>query len=595
MNKVRSLYHYFFTRLSFYPLLSGYAIASLLSFLSRQTFIMSNQGYAPLGTISMTVWIFTLSGVSLISFLAPKPFWPLICWLSWFSYAIPTLSANSLNIWMLTGVLFLMVILTYLVWKDTKLLFGTAYKIQYAELPYEKWLFRLAIVLVTGVSLFFLAYIGIYRYLAYYSPCFDFGIFTQMFESMRTTFLPTTTCERYEELSHFAVHFSPIYYVLLPLYCIFPHPITLAFSQALVVASSVIPLALIARRMGFSKWQTILAAICIAVYPALHGGTFYDLHENCFLTPLLLWFFYFLEKNSYLGMVLSAIGVCLVKEDAPVYIAFIALYLIFSNRKKLFGIGLFCLAVGYFAVVVALLARYGEGAMNWRYGHLMIVGEDSLVAVVVNVIRNPIHALSVAFTANKIGYLLQMFLPMAGVALLIKRADRIILLGPMVLINLLPEWEYQYSIYFQYNFGTVAILFYLALLNLKDLSPKFKQFLLIVMATASIISYTALCSPYLSVSDAYEMNQENIQIYNKAVEKIDRDRSVAATTFFVPHLYDCPELYEIQYNSTAEQLLLMTNNEEAMKYYEYFLRKGYTVTWEVDGVVALLEKTSNNP
>ena len=109
MNKVRSLYHYFFTRLSFYPLLSGYAMASLFSFLSRQTFIMSNQGYAPLGTISMTVWGLTLLGVSLISFLAPKPFWPLICWLAWFSYAIPTLSANSLNIWMLTGALFLMV------------------------------------------------------------------------------------------------------------------------------------------------------------------------------------------------------------------------------------------------------------------------------------------------------------------------------------------------------------------------------------------------------------------------------------------------------------------------------------------------------
>lgn len=594
MKKLSSIFGYFYTRLSFYPLFSGVAMASLCAFLSRMTYPMADQqSYAPLASLSLTVWALILIGTTLLACLPPKPLWPLVCWLSWIFYALPVMAANHSNTWMLTGVLFLIVLLTYQVWKDTKRLVAESKRWYGAEIPCSKWVFGISIGAVTCVSAFLLAYIGIYRYLAYYSPCFDFGIFTQMFESMRTTFLPTTTCERYKELSHFAVHLSPIYYVLLPIYCIFPHPITLALSQALVVASSVIPLALIARRLKFSRWQTILASICLALYPALHGGTFYDLHENCFLTPLILWFFYFLEKNSYLGMVFASIGVFLVKEDAPIYIAFIALYLIFSNRKKLFGVGLFALSVGYFFFAIAILAKYGEGAMNWRYMNLMRLGEDSLFSVVLNIIQNPAYALSVCFNADKIAFLLQILLPMAGAALLIKRADRIILLGPLVLITLLSDYVYQHSIYFQYNFGIIAILFYLALLNLKDLAPKFKQFILIIMATASIISYTALCSPYLSVGDAYHANQENIEIYNEAVEKIDRDRSVAASTFLVPHLYDCKELYEVQMNSNTEQILLIMGDETAQKYYDRFLRIGYTVTWEVEGVIALLEKTAS--
>ena len=591
MKNATALFRYFYTRLSFYPLFTGVAIASLCSFLNRVLFLMADgQTYAPLSSLSFPLWALILLGSTVVACLPPKPFWPLICWLSWFFFAIPVIAANYCNTWMLTGVLFLLVLLTYLVWKDTRILFTENKRWKVTEIPCSKWSFGVIIGTVTFLSAFLLAYLGIYRYLIYYSPCFDFGIFTQMFESMRTTFLPTTTCERFKELSHFAVHLSPIYYVLLPIYCIFPHPITLALSQALVVASSVIPLVLIARRMNFSRWQTILAAICIAAYPALHGGTFYDLHENCFLTPLILWFFYFLEKNSHLGMILTSIGVFLVKEDAPVYIAFIALYLIFSNRKKLFGVGLLALSIGYFFFALAILAKYGEGAMNWRYMNLMLPGQDSLIYVVLNIVQNPAHALSVCFSVEKIEFLLQIFLPMAGAALLIKRADRIILLGPLVLITLLSDYVYQHSIYFQYNFGIIAILFYLALLNLKDIAPKFKQFILIVMATASVISYVSLCSPYMTVGNTYKNNQENIQIYNEAVEKIDRDRSVAATTYLVPHLYDCKELYEVQYDSDAEQILLMMGDEASQSFYDYFLVCGYEVTWEVDGVIALLEK-----
>lgn len=592
MKQLRAIFDYFYTRFSFYPVFTGFAVASLVGFLTRETVYLANGELGTMTPLSLTMWLAVFAGATLLSLLPPKFLWPPVTYGAWFCYAIPMLCANHSNVWMLTALLFLMALLTYFVLRDTKELFAENSSLSRMRIPYEKPVFAGLVALLSLVSVLLLAIIGVYRYLAYYSPCFDFGIFTQMFESMRTTFLPTTTCERYGELSHFAVHLSPIYYVLLPLYCIFPSPITLAISQALVVGSSVIPLVLIARRMDFSRWQAVAIGACIAFFPALHGGTFYDLHENCFLTPLLLWFFYFLECNSHIGMVLTALSVCLVKEDAAVYIAFIALYLIFSGRKKLFGTGLLVLAVSYFLFAVMMLANFGEGAMNWRYQNLMLEGEDSLVAVVVNVFKNPAYAMSVSFNAEKVEFLLQLLLPMAGTALLIRRADRIILLGSVVLITLLSDYVYQHSIYFQYNFGIIAILFYLALLNLRDLAPRRKQYLTICMAVASILSYAAFCSPYLSVTDAYYNNTDTIEIYNEAVEQVDRDRSVAATTFFVPHLYDCKELYEVGYDSDAEQILLMTDSEEGWNYYHAFLEQGYTVVWEHKGFAALLHRSA---
>lgn len=46
-----------------------------------------------------------------------------------------------------------------------------------------------------------------------------------------------TTCERDRVLSHFAVHVSPIYYLFLPFYALFPLPVTLEVLQALLLAS----------------------------------------------------------------------------------------------------------------------------------------------------------------------------------------------------------------------------------------------------------------------------------------------------------------------------------------------------------------------
>ena len=239
-----------------------------------------------------------------------------------------------------------------------------------------------------------------YRVLTYRAPTFDFGIFSQMFHQMRTTGLPVTTVEQDGPLSHFAVHVSPIYYLLLPFYCIYPKPVTLQVLQAAVLASAVIPLWRLCRRHGFSAGVSAGVCLLLLLYPAYSGGTSYDIHENVFLTPLILWMFDGIDREKRWEALLCGGLTLLVKEDAAVYVAVVALWLIL--RAWLRGVqpvgagdrwGSAGWRTGVVLLVTAYLSRYGDGVMTNRYQNFMYGGSGSLFSVILAVLLSPMKVI----------------------------------------------------------------------------------------------------------------------------------------------------------------------------------------------------------
>lgn len=129
-------------------------------------------------------------------------------------------------------------------------------------------------IILTGFALLFFVFVSVWtvcRVLSYSCPTFDFGIFSQMFHQMKTSGLPTTTVERDGLLSHFSVHVSPIFYLLLPFYSLYPKPVTLQVLQAAVLVSAVIPLWKLCRRHGLSPAVSVLLSLLLLLYPAYSG------------------------------------------------------------------------------------------------------------------------------------------------------------------------------------------------------------------------------------------------------------------------------------------------------------------------------------
>ena len=468
-------------------------------------------------------------------------------------------------------------------------------------------------VLIFGVavSLFFggvVAAIGVMRYLGYSAPNFDFGIFCQMYANMAKTGIPVTTVERDGLLSHFSVHTSPILYLLLPFYFIFRTPITLAVGQAVILYSGVVPLLLIGRRRGLSNPLLALLSVAYAAYPAIGTGCFYDFHENCFLLPLLLWTFWFSECRRPIPFFVFALLTLSVKEDAFVYLAIFAVFLFFGEKRWKTAIPLLVLSLGYFLFVSHLMKQNGEGVMSWRYSNLLPNGESGLFGVVVTVFTQPGYVLTQIFStsagdAGKFKYLCALLLPLGGLPCVTRKASRWILLTPL-LLNLLTMYVYQPNINFQYSFGIIAFLFYAATLNLSELSLRARTFTagsLVFAAAACVVAFSLLVAPMIPANaDHMKAWKDKHDTITETLSKIPNNASVAASTYFVPHLSQHTELYETYYHTSSGRI------KTDCDYYVFDIRygidekqesqiarlteSGYRETFREDGTILVLTR-----
>lgn len=422
--------------------------------------------------------------------------------------------------------------------------------------------------LTAGIALLFFLFVSgwtVGRYCSFSSPNYDFGIFSQMFYYMKTMLKPLTTLERDGLLSHFAVHVSPTYYLLLPFYAFFPSPMTLQVLQAAILASAVIPAWKIGKNHGFSQFGRMLICAILLLYPAYSGGTSYDFHENCFLTPLLLWLLYALEKKNIPITAVLTLLTLGVKEDAAVYVAVIGLWLAVRGllrgirREKwhfVTGFAMIAGAVAWFVLVTGYLSSDGEGVMTYRYNNFFFNSSSSLLTVIQVVVMNPLKAVYECLDAEKLGYLALTMLPLLGLPLITRRYERYLLLIPYLLVNLMPDYQYQHDIFYQYSFGSFALLLYLTIVNLADIRAQWKRITVLVCAVA--VSATLFGCFVLPKGISYPVQCIQYRDYYQGIRdtlsQIPADAKVASTTFYTPFLSQREVLYDVRY-CTLEHLL----------------------------------------
>ncbi len=327
----------------------------------------------------------------------------------------------------------------------------------------SRWLLLPLALLHIGV----LSRILVLRVQNFNTPNFDFGLFVQMFHYMDKTGLPLTTLERNTLLSHFQVHFSPIFYLLLPFYKLWPRPETLQILQILVAASALIPAFLIVRELRLPRgWQTALCALLL-LHPGLSGSSLYDLHENCFLAPLILWLLWAALRRKWGAFSVFALLLLGVKEDAFIYLFSVGLWLLCggiqgAGAERRAGLFSMLAALVYFAAVSAWLSRGGEGVMLYRFENIQALPDWGLLGYALTAFSLPGWILEQLFMPDKLLYLLKMLLPFGLLPLFSRRLRHGFLLLPFVLINLLSNWIYQYDLNFQYHYGTTVLLFFVS-------------------------------------------------------------------------------------------------------------------------------------
>lgn len=465
-------------------------------------------------------------------------------------------NSSTSNIYMNIGIGFIMFLVISWIAKDNKI------DLTAIKLPkHTSWA-----VAGVGVILFtiFVSIPSIARYQAYMAHNFDFGIFAQMFENMRTTGLADTTVERNVLMSHFGVHFSPFYYVLLPFYAICPRPETLLVIQAGFVALGAVPVVLICKHFKLSEAVTAICCLMYLLYPTLANGCLYDFHENKFLTVLIMWAMYFIVKNKWIGTLVFCALILTVKEDAAIYVMSIALYLIATRKDYLLGGGILAIAVIYFSIATSVVATLGDGVMTDRLANYMASGESGFSAVAKTCIANFGYFISQVFTSDKIMFMFWMLLPVAFAPFISKNKSILVLLIPMLVVDLMSNWKYQYDVKFQYTYGVAALILFIAYIVIAEAKPQTRSFVLTFSLSMCIIMSNSLFFPRAEYyNNAKESYEDVAAEYNSLIATIPTDAEITAAGNYIPHMYNFPELYQypnVHGESKKTEYLLVSGN-----------------------------------
>jgi uncharacterized membrane protein len=187
-------------------------------------------------------------------------------------------------------------------------------------------------------------------------------------------------------------------------------------------------------------------------------------------------------KNKNIGVFIFTALILCIKEDAVLYLICIGLYFIIQNRfsiinKKKFMIGIVLILIPliYFVTAVLFLNKFGEGVMFWRYQNLIVYPQLGFIGISITIFQNLTYVISSMLTPAKITYILLILGSIGFLPLMQKTYREYILILPLIVMNLISNYQYQYDIRFQYHYGTGVLLLFMALLAIADMKKHFES------------------------------------------------------------------------------------------------------------------------
>lgn len=162
---------------------------------------------------------------------------------------------------------------------------------------------------------------------------YDLGIFDQVVRSYAEGHLPVSEVKG-RDFPVLGDHFSPILALAAPFYWVWRGAETLLVVQAALLAVSVVPLTLWARRALGGPAGAVIGA-CYGLSWGIASGVGYDFHEVAFAVPLLAFSLTALGNDRLIAAACWALPLLLVKEDLGLTVAVIGLVIAWRGDRAL--------------------------------------------------------------------------------------------------------------------------------------------------------------------------------------------------------------------------------------------------------------------
>jgi uncharacterized membrane protein len=400
------------------------------------------------------------------------------------------------------------------------------------------------VLLALGYAVY-MSLLTIARHNAFMTHSFDLGIHDQAMYTLLHLGYMRSTQYGAEAINYIGDHFSPIFYLLAPLYAIHQDARTLLVLQSLALGLGAIPVFLLAHDKTKSPGLGVTLAASYLLYPALHGVNTFDFHQIALVVPLLLFSLYFLESGRDRAFLVTLALALMVKEEVALTVAAIGLYVFFLKERHRLGALLVGVGLAYFLVVtqVVMPSLGGTPQVN-RFAGMIAPGSEALSGVLKTLATNPFFTAFFIFSnPERMLYIVQMLLPVLFLPLLGGAAW--IMAVPAISVALLTAAETQYSIAYHYSAIIIPFVFFLAILGITKLQestlylkarPGSRAGLaagLLVAGLAMNYSYGWIFSKN---SQAVPVRNPHASRVEACLKGIPRGASASAMSDLVPHL-----------------------------------------------------------
>ncbi|MFN8391362.1 MAG: DUF2079 domain-containing protein [Bdellovibrionota bacterium] len=443
------------------------------------------------------------------------------------------------------------------------------------------------VLLVTALVLA-LATIAVYDLRAGIVSSIDLALYENLiWNTARGRFLQSTLVAGG---SHASAHIDPILALLVPFHFAFPGPEALVVFQVVWVASGVIPLFKLTKRILGDDWAAALCAGSYLLHPGIHGALLYEFHSLTLIAPSLLWLMWAVEDRKtffFWAMLLLTLA---TREDAAFICVGFGLSLLHLKDRRRLGCAVIGASMFYFVAIKLLLAsdpgvfmKTSSTALDYseRFRALIADPPGGLRGLVLTLATNPVFVLRTIFQPEKLLFFSLLLGPVLFLPLLSGFRLWVLLYGTVLCFC--ASAPAQYSLYTQYNVTLTPLVFGLlpyGIRRLQDLLVKrgylptglFPRAAASLCFTASVLisAKFGACVP----NDAFRIStwnavhflgeasrEQRLSEYYRPLQKVlpflPPNASVSAAHFALPYVSD--RRVVVLFPEEAEYVLLRTD------------------------------------
>jgi len=199
---------------------------------------------------------------------------------------------------------------------------------------------ELAVYVMILVYTLSFSYFTILKHYAFRSFAWDLGIINQaLWTTVKNGRLLYYTPELFFNSSgcYLGLHFSPILFLLLPVYAVYQGPETLLVLQSFIIALGTLPFYLFTRKKLNSRLAAVSFSLFYLLYPPLHGANWFDFHVQSFLPLFFFSTMYYLENEKWSRYFIFLVLALSIAENVSLVVLFIGLYGIMKYKNHLFN------------------------------------------------------------------------------------------------------------------------------------------------------------------------------------------------------------------------------------------------------------------